>query len=306
MEVSGRVPEICVLMSTYNGEQYLREQLDSIFSQSEVAVSLIVRDDGSSDGTISILEEYSRRHAVRIIEGSNLRPAQSFRELVVQAPLSYDYYAYADQDDIWECNKFINAVRMLERQERDVPLLWYSGIVKYIGGKEAERWCCDPDRGNSLRTITKTFSSTNGCTMVFNRELLRVLKSCESGQIDMHDSWTHAMCLACGGQVLCDPTPYVKYRIHEKQVLGNEKKSLKDAVRRFFRAKSLRSATIRTMLSSEYIEEEQKTYLKKLADYRSSISARVYLISEVFRNDHPGMSGKEKIRFVIQLLTNKF
>ena len=77
------LPVVAVLMSTYNGEKYIREQLDSIFNQKGVDVRLFVRDDGSTDDTVSIVKEYIKKHPVEIIaDGENVRPGESFMRLV--------------------------------------------------------------------------------------------------------------------------------------------------------------------------------------------------------------------------------
>lgn len=92
---------ITVLMSTYNGEKYLKEQLDSILNQEQVDLKLLIRDDGSTDGTVNILKEYENSHTnIKWYSGLNLGCGKSFFQLVLDAPKS-DYYAFVDQDDVW-------------------------------------------------------------------------------------------------------------------------------------------------------------------------------------------------------------
>ena len=92
--------KITVLMSTYNGEKYIREQIDSILQQSMPA-DIMIRDDGSSDGTVDIIEEYiSKGTPVELIKGENVGVIASFFELIKAAP-EEDYYAFSDQDDYW-------------------------------------------------------------------------------------------------------------------------------------------------------------------------------------------------------------
>ena len=91
--------KILILMSTYNGEKYLREQIESIRNQTiKEDIEILVRDDGSKDGTLEILEEYAEIGTLQFIRGKNIGSAQSFHELLRIAP-KYDYYAFADQDD---------------------------------------------------------------------------------------------------------------------------------------------------------------------------------------------------------------
>lgn len=293
---------VLVLMSTYNGQKYLSQQLDSVFAQKDVNVKLLVRDDGSTDNTVSILQKYQSDYDVEILTGKNLRPAQSFRELVRVSP-DCDYYAYADQDDIWMPDKLAQAIRALSEVEEEIPLLWYCGLSRLIDGNETDAGMCPLERAQSFETIVKTFWSTNGCTIVFNQKMMDILKSCDAGLIDMHDSWTNAMCLACGGKVLCDPSPYVKYRIHDNQVLGLGKKSVLDKIKRFFKAGCLRSATIQTMLTSQYLEDSKRVYLEKLMRYKSNPIIKLMLIAEKPSRE---MTKDDALKFRIQILTNKF
>ena len=101
---------ILVLMSTYNGEKYLKEQIDSILAQKNVEVTIQVRDDGSTDGTIRILEEYQKCGKLNWYSSTNMGPAKSFLDLVYNAPLKYDYYAFCDQDDYWKEDKLYKAI----------------------------------------------------------------------------------------------------------------------------------------------------------------------------------------------------
>src|SRR5690606_22970708 len=110
---------VLVLMSTYNGEANLIEQLDSIRKQDDVLISLLVRDDGSVDNTKSIINDYKRSYSdfdVELICGENVGFARSFTSLVshaheiAQKGLIFDYYAFADQDDVWLSSKLSRAV----------------------------------------------------------------------------------------------------------------------------------------------------------------------------------------------------
>ena len=115
--------KVLVLLSTYNGEKYLREQLDSVLSQEGVDVSLLIRDDGSKDGTINILKEYSAKLNVDYYEGANRGPSESFHDLLLHAQ-GYDYYAFCDQDDDWHKDKLRTAVERLEQMNQEAPILY--------------------------------------------------------------------------------------------------------------------------------------------------------------------------------------
>src|SRR5688572_11109866 len=107
---SGALPTVDVLMSTYNGEGHLPAQLDSILSQEGVSVRVTVRDDGSVDGTSSVLAEYERDPRVRVLLEANIGLPHAFYRLIDLAPADATYLAIADQDDVWRGDKLRRAV----------------------------------------------------------------------------------------------------------------------------------------------------------------------------------------------------
>ena len=108
--------KVQVLLSTYNGEKYIREQLDSILTQKDIEVSILIRDDGSTDSTVDIIHEYcSNNSDIKLIKGSNMGACKSFFELFKEADMGYDYYALADQDDYWYADKLTVACNMLAK-----------------------------------------------------------------------------------------------------------------------------------------------------------------------------------------------
>lgn len=111
-----------VLLSTYNGETYLEEQIESILNQKDVNVRLLVRDDGSMDGTNDILRMYAKTHEnVFYYRGENSGVVASFFRLFETSDPDVDFYALADQDDVWEPDKLITAVRQLEAMREANP-----------------------------------------------------------------------------------------------------------------------------------------------------------------------------------------
>ncbi len=119
-----------ILLSTYNGEKYLAAQLDSIISQHFQDWLLIIRDDGSNDSTIAIINHYKQKDN-RIVfhkdEKGNLGADNSFAELLMIAPES-NYYSFADQDDVWEANKLTLAITTLQAQNNHEPLLCHCDL----------------------------------------------------------------------------------------------------------------------------------------------------------------------------------
>ena len=221
---------ICVLMSTYNGEKYLTEQIESILTQKDVEVTLLVRDDGSSDSTNLILNEYQKQGKLFLIrDGSNIGPACSFMKLLYDAD-DFDYYAFADQDDIWHEEKLITAIAMLKTNEdKDIPALYCSnqwileeGTITGLRFNHREHGIVQAICGNAF----------SGCTMVFNKKLSTILKqvnnrpSIDVLKLRMHDTWVIAVA-ECVGIVMYDENSYIEYRIHSNNTVGLKKGTIK-------------------------------------------------------------------------------
>lgn len=105
-------PRVEVLMSTYNGELYIDEQIQSILSQKDVDLNLLIRDDASKDNTIEKIKKYTTRDNVSFYNGKNIGATRSFFDLMNHAG-EYEYYCLSDQDDVWDDDKVITAVNKL-------------------------------------------------------------------------------------------------------------------------------------------------------------------------------------------------
>ena len=118
--------KINVLLSTYNGELYIAEQLDSLLRQTVIDnMKIIIRDDGSTDSTLKIIEEYKSKNSnIIFYRGENLKPAKSFWHLLQNCDEA-DYFAFCDQDDVWDEDKLEVAINQLKEHD-DVPALYFS------------------------------------------------------------------------------------------------------------------------------------------------------------------------------------
>lgn len=218
--------KVLVLLATYNGECYLREQLDSILSQVNVDVDILARDDGSLDKTVEILREYSNnyKNKVTFIAGNNLGAGKNFLSLIYIARTrnkEYDYFALSDQDDVWLPNKLYAAISRCGNANKSIAPSLYFGqyrmVDKNLQGIQAEREKKAPKMtlGHALVDNVAT-----GCTMVFNRSLLLELCEYSPDFITMHDDWIYKVCVALGGSLFYDSVPYILYRQHGRNVIG--------------------------------------------------------------------------------------
>ena len=214
----GDVMKIAVLMSTYNGEKFLQVQMDSLLAQQGVDLTIFVRDDGSQDATVTILQSFvANHHNVRLFTGVNLGVIQSFLTLVELVSEDFDFYALCDQDDYWMPKKLASAVNMLSGKNNNQPLLYCSALeyvdtnLKYIGCSKAK---FQPSFGNALVENIVT-----GCTSVFNRQLRTLIIQQRPHSAVMHDWWMYLLATAFG-EVIFDSTSYIKYRQHGGNVVG--------------------------------------------------------------------------------------
>jgi glycosyltransferase involved in cell wall biosynthesis len=209
--------KILVLLSTWNGGRYVREQLASILAQQvNGTLEVLVRDDGSSDGTINIVEGMNDGR-IRVIRGKNLGAKGSFMALVGEAARSdADYIALADQDDVWLPGKLQRAVSMLA--DAQGPLLYCSALNLV----DDQLQPLDVYRVLDSVSFESSFlvNCVTGCTCVFNRDLLNLVSvQPDIGQVLMHDWWLYLV-VASFGQVVYDQEPLILYRQHSSNQVG--------------------------------------------------------------------------------------
>lgn len=211
-----------VLMSSYNGEKYIEEQIRSILQQKRIEVSLLIRDDGSVDGTRRILERMQKEDKrVACIFEENIGVKRSFLKLVHMSDPIADYYAFSDQDDIWLDDKLAVAVEMLSKENKSIPLIYGSSVSLYKNGEMigTQFICPQLKLGNFL---IKNYYP--GCTMVFNKELVELINAVDFNSLKpnpLHDHWLNLVCTACGGKVLMDRNSHILYRQHDGNVVGD-------------------------------------------------------------------------------------
>ena len=220
MTTLGRV---VVLMSTYQGEPYVVEQLASILSQLPAGGTILVRDDGSSDGTVSAIERLGDRR-VRVERGRNVGFGTSFLMLLVAAPDDADLVMFSDQDDLWLPGKIERAARALLAL-RDRPALY--GSAQMLADQTLQplhvtrRWPNPPSFRGALAENMIT-----GCTAALNAPAVRLLKRAGVPDgVHFHDWWMYLV-VSAFGRVIFDPEPTLLYRQHGANQIGHGKGSL--------------------------------------------------------------------------------
>ena len=275
----GKNSQVLVLMSTYNGDRYIGEQLQSIYAQKGVDVTLLVRDDGSRDTTCALLDSEQSAGRLQWYSGDNLGPAYSFWNLVTTAPES-PYYAFADQDDVWDDDKLASALDMLE-EAGDAPAVYFCQtrlVDKSLNEIKSVRIAPLLTFGEAL-----SYQFVTGCTMVINNAMRKVLQKYTPAYIRMHDVWIYDVALAVGAKVFFDPIPHIGYRQHGDNAVGQDRTFASIWRKRFQRL--VKGERIRSRLAKELLEgyssdmpEENRKVAQMAACYRDSFRQWIRLI----------------------------
>ncbi len=207
--------KVQILMSTYNGEKYLREQVDSLLRQTYSNIEILIRDDGSKDATIAILDKYSKKYSnVKVFKENNIGVIDSFFSLLKRSEA--DYIAFCDQDDIWLENKVEKAIEKLQHAKE--PALYCSNKILI----DADNQVIAENHGKYL---TPSFENAvvecicTGCTAVLNKKLVEIIRQNIPQNAMMHDWWCYMVAAYCG-KVIFDKNSYIWYRQHGNNEIG--------------------------------------------------------------------------------------
>jgi glycosyltransferase involved in cell wall biosynthesis len=214
------IPKLHILLSTYNGEAYLEELLDSILGQSYESIRVHIRDDGSTDSTVSILQRYQAKDDRISVElGSNIGVQASFFSLLESVADSTGYFAFCDQDDIWDSQKLEVAVNRIQASERPDSALYFSRLS-----------CVDSQNRHLYDTVIPrnpgvfnalVENSAIGCTCVFGNKLRSDFLQGNPTHMIMHDWWMY-LCAATTGDLIYDEVPRIRYRQHDNTATPRE------------------------------------------------------------------------------------
>ncbi|MEG0304895.1 MAG: glycosyltransferase [Oscillospiraceae bacterium] len=268
---------ICVLLSTYNGEKYLEQQVDSILNQLAVNVSIYIRDDGSIDKTTNILKKYSDDTRIQYAVGANIGYAKSFLWLVANAPKA-DYYAFADQDDVWNENKLYNAIRALKNTNAEL----YASALDIV----------DADlsfiRRKNFDGMPVTLGSNlcrnrlAGCTMVFSKDIQKAIR--QNGMMSTifsHDQWVFLTAAALNKSIYVDQNSYIQYRRHATTVTVAST-TLRRRICMEIRTIHMHvgSNAAKSLLDAykEILSEESYEFISKIMTYKESIGNTIKLV----------------------------
>ena len=218
-------PKVAILLSHYNGFKYLDEQVESILCQTGISPYIFLRDDGSTcSESLSLLKKYEKNSEVSVIYGQNLGVTKSFFELVQQAD-GFEYFSFADQDDVWLPDKLQNAMRTFSEEERSRPQLYCSALT-FADENLTKIKKFSVDYKIDFKNVLFKNVCT-GCTTVFNNSLREVfVKHAIPKAAVLHDWWFCLLALM-SGDFLYDKESHILYRQHGNNVVGADQSPFK-------------------------------------------------------------------------------
>lgn len=262
---------VVVLMSTYQGERFIMEQLLSILSQLPEDGRLLIRDDGSNDKTVAIIQSIDDPR-ISLTCGTNLGFSRSFFTLMAATPDSADMVMLSDQDDVWLPQKIERAWQHI-KNANGTPTLYCARqqLVDINLGPIAlsQRFSRPPSFQNAL-----TENIVTGCTAAFNRAALDLaLKLNDTDRVYFHDWWLYLV-VSAFGKVLVDDEPTIFYRQHGGNTIGRGA-----GISRYYEI--LRFLRKKSWLHIMYRQIEQFN-----VDYGSQLSPPQKKLLEMYFNPH--------------------
>jgi len=215
-------PWVDVLLATYNGEKFLPELLDSLIAQTNVNISLIVSDDGSTDKTIQIIEQYATQFLeFKLVTGPKNGPSKNFFSLLKLS--TKEYAALADHDDIWDPDHLSNSINRIKANST-IPAISYTS-VRELNNKTGAITRIWPEK-NYIKDLNSIIvkNVARGCTIVLNREAVELINTKTPNSEVMHDWWI-LLVIATHGVVEFGPNPEITYRLHESNHVGIPRRS---------------------------------------------------------------------------------
>lgn len=279
---------ICVVVSTYNGERYLAEQLDSLINQTVRIERIHIRDDGSSDGTRTVIEDYASRYDVITYDfGDNIGWRRSFVEALRTCD-GYDWYSFCDQDDYWLSNKLESALSLIkDNLDSNKPVLYAGNVTISDANLNPEFFFNKEPEPIESKPLPQTFyhdGMAGGLTYVFNNRARKLLISCSSAGSTGHDRLLMLICKIYG-KVIYDFKSYVLYRQHGSNVYGGYAAESTDSrfkkIRVYLSQKDERDKIAESLLKlcpSCERSAEDDLYLRLCSAYKSSLILRVKLL----------------------------
>lgn len=226
--------KVAILLCTFNGCKYIEEQLQSILIQTHKNWVIHISDDGSTDGTLEIINVFTKKcdvGQVTVYAGPRKGFAQNFISLLSK-DIDADYFAFCDQDDIWHRNKLEVGLRNILQQAADIPIL-YCGRTRLVDALGCFLGYSPHFTKKASFKNALVQSIAGGNTMIINRPLKKIVNSnaCNANLVS-HDWTLYQIAAGCGCVIIYDMTPYIDYRQHGNNLIGSNT-DIKSKIHRF-------------------------------------------------------------------------
>ena len=259
------LPKVQVLLSAYNGEKYVLEQLESLRLQDYGNFTVKIRDDGSKDETFTLVSEYIKNNKLdwEVHKGENLGFVKSFFWLLFNASEEADFYSFCDQDDYWKKEKISRAVGKLQAERQELPLLYSSQYT--LVDKNLNPFSVKHEKADLVPSFKGALfvNIVTGCTIVLNKKMRELVISKQMPNCVVHDWWLYLVASAFG-KVVFDAYSTIFYRMHGNNVCGTSTSSYKRKFINFFKMLRGRLYLRRPGEITEQVKDFKYIYSDKL------------------------------------------
>ena len=273
--------KVDILLATYNGEEYLREQIDSILNQTHTEFRLLISDDGSKDSTRKILEEYKNKDSrVEVfMQEKNLGVVKNFEFLL--GKVEAKYYMFSDQDDIWKENKIEKSLNKIEEGfdlvYSDLEVVDENLNVTYNSYWKLKGIYNKIKKYNNFESLYLN-NFVTGCTIISRKDLIKdVLPLPNTSKYVLHDYWI-SLIISQNGKISYVEEPLIKYRQHKNNKVGSKKKSdeLKsiDEIRKLFIEVKKEHFKVFIENEDKFKSEEVKVLNRKALEYYEMLDTK--------------------------------
>ncbi|MBR1926032.1 MAG: glycosyltransferase family 2 protein [Clostridia bacterium] len=300
------LPKVLVIMSTFNGEKYLKEQIDSILKQKNVDLTLYISDDCSKDKTVEIIKEYQKKYnnIILHINEKNKNFTYNFLDSVFEFKNSeeFDYYAFSDQDDVWLEEKLIAGINKIKQVGENTL---YCSNLKIVDENLKQYDIMNRRRKKqykSINIISKNIAT--GCTMIFDKGFKNIVTQYYPNNIYLHDYWLAVIaCLTKDCHfIYSEDDAFILYRQHSNNLIGQNKDKFKKLNNIIWSKYNYDLSTLK--LINQYIvgfesvvKDEYIQIINRLQNYRKFKNKLYFLLKFKTLN---------KISFKVKILFNKY
>lgn len=318
------LPKVLVLMATYNGESYLREQIDSILNQKGVEVDLLITDDCSTDKSYEIAQEYALadRRVISKRNKANAGVGKNFINMLYGAnSTEYDYVAFSDQDDVWLDDKLAVACRAIIKAEEidDIKLIAPFGApILYCSDlQNVDERLCNPvlelralglDHSGKALPLMRNYYS--GCTMVMNRAMVELFQSSPITEpYRIHDVWLALVGRYCANFIIDEDHARILRRISGKNTVGaltpgaDIRRSSLSRLKKKSEGRCSKTAKQLYDGFGKYMNPDDRDMVKSFSEYKESIIARFRWAA---RKDYRAPTKRETFLLRVKLMLGRY